>query len=214
MEASLDFLLFLAQIFVGVICAFTGAAAMVRARNLGASITGACFLACLCGAIVPTISTMYFFRNSGGIDFAFSIPPMGAFIGAMAALGALAVVKKGRPALFFWLDSLSMALLGVVATVAVPLVAGPGLGLVASLIIGIICGTIPTIARDVVLGDTAMAVERDWYVSALAIGCISALILEILLGNKMDIITAKLAAGLGGIAVVIFLRRFRGYNLD
>ena len=87
---------------------------------------------------------------------------------ALLEAGAvLAGLRRQGAGLFFWLDSLGLALaacLGAMRGLTL------GLGAAGALVLGLLAGLAPGLLRDMALGDTARAVEESWYATAAALG--------------------------------------------
>lgn len=158
----------------GTACALLGAAAAVRAKNLGAHFTGAIVLGCFCGLIGPLLRETFLHGAMGSSNIVRALPD-DALVGALGGIFALLILQKFSARIFFWLDSASIGLacsLGAVLSLQ-------ELGIVGSLCLGLINGLAPGLLRDVSLGDTAMLVDRDWYATTAALGCVAALAMEL-----------------------------------
>lgn len=141
------------------------AAASCRARLFGGHVSGAAVLGCLCGLAGPLL------RECLGGGSGAELLASGAFLGAVVAgalAGAgLAGLRRQGAGLFFWLDSLGLALaacLGAMRGLTL------GLGAAGALVLGLLAGLVPGLLRDMALGDTARAVEESWYATAAALG--------------------------------------------
>ncbi len=204
------------DIFIGIIMGLIGvtgsAACAVRARSLGVSFSGACFLSIFCTSLVPVMGLMYFGDHKlAQLDLLFSFIPAGAFFGFLLGLILSELFKASQHALFFWLDSFGMGIQGVSAIGYISM--ANKLGPVALLFIGLFCGLAPGMLRDVLLGDVAMAVEQNWYASALAFGCMAALAYLFLVGNWMPDLSTSIVASAIGVVITASLRRIFGYRL-
>lgn len=191
----------------GIACALLAAAAACRARSLGSHFTGAIVLGCLCGLIGPLLREAFLHGQPETGRIASEMPGV-ALTGALAALAALWIFKSGR--LFFWLDSAGIGMAAGVGTIC----SLPALGIVGAVTLGLINALAPGLVRDMALGDTAMLVDRSWYATAAALGCVSALavfILIIAFGTAawMDIRAEEIAA-LAGFFTVAGLRAWKG----
>lgn len=158
----------------GAACALLGAAAAVRARNLGAHFTGAIVLGCLAGLIGPLLRETFLHGSIGSANVVRALPD-DALVGAVGGALALLILQKHTNRLFFWLDSASIGLACSVGAVF----SLQELGLVGAVCLGLINGLAPGLLRDVALGDTAMLVDKDWYATTAALGCLAALAMEI-----------------------------------
>lgn len=193
----------------GVACALLAAAAACRARNLGAHVTGALVLGCLCGLIGPLLRETFLHGQIGARAVASELPAE-ALVGALGAIAAIFFTRKRPLPLFFWLDGASIGLassLGAIATLS-------ELGIVGALCIGLINGLAPGLVRDMALGDTALLVDQDWYATAAALGCVAAIAVFVWLSmgwiTEWTAAHAEETAVLSGFIVVICLRAWRG----
>ncbi|MBD5608065.1 MAG: hypothetical protein HDQ93_04355 [Desulfovibrio sp.] len=155
------------EILDGVAAALLAATATARARNFGAHFTGAIVLGCVCG-MVGGLAREIFLNGSAGARVALASLPQSALIGALGGAVAIRFLPSRKDAVFFWLDAASLGLAGALGA-ALGL---PGLGVVGAMALGLVSGLAPSLARDVSLGDTAMIVEKSWYATAVALGCV------------------------------------------
>lgn len=162
------------EILDGIAAALLAAAASARAKNFGAHITGAIALGCVCG-MVGGLTREIFLNGSAGARVALASLPQSALIGALCGVLATRFLPSRKDAVFFWLDAASMGLAGSLGA-ALGL---PGLGVVGALALGLVSGLSPSLARDASLGDTAMIVEKSWYATAVALGCVGAICVAI-----------------------------------
>lgn len=189
----------------GTACALLAAAATARARGMGAHVTGALVLGCLCGLAGPLLREAFLHGASGTGAIAREFPAS-ALVGAISGLVTLALAGKARSRVFDWLDGSSMGLAsGVGATLALP-----ELGIVGALTIGLVNGLAPGLVRDISLGDTAMLVEKDWYATASALGCIASIAFFISFGaNEPKTGYIPCLAAILGFLVIICIRSYR-----
>lgn len=153
-----------------IACMLLSAAASARARTYGAHFTGAAILGCICGLAGPLAREIILHGEEGGL-LVISLLPDDALLGALA--GVAAVLPDRKLPVEFWLDSLSVSLassLGCLLTMQ-------NNGIVAGLCLGLVSAFLPGIIRDASLGDMAAIVERDWYATSAAIGCMAAILL-------------------------------------
>lgn len=193
----------------GSACALLAAAATCRARTAGAHFTGAIVLGCLCGLIGPLLREAFLHGQAGAGKIASELPAE-ALIGALAAIAALYILRNTRIRLFYWLDSASIGLASSVGAIY----ALPELGITGAICIGMINGLAPGLVRDISLGDTAMLVDKDWYATASALGCVAAIamFLWLALGWVTEWTAAHVdeTAALTGFVVVLLLRAWKG----
>lgn len=160
--------------FLGnLVCVFLAAAASCRARVCGCHFTGAMVIGCICGLTGPFFRELVL-NGSAGCAFVLSEMLDDALIGALTGIGFIAVIKREK--VFFWLDSISIGLASSFAAI----LAAPLTGVKAALVLGLASGLTPGLLRDVSLGDTALAIEQDWYAAAAVIGCAFTLFVYIL----------------------------------
>lgn len=155
------------ELLDGLATALLSAAACCRARSFGAHHTGSLVLGCICGLIGPVLRETVL-HGSAGSRMAICAMPDDALLGALAAICAIAIMRGHTSRLFFWLDGASMGMAGCLSAI----LSFPELGLAGALALGLASGLLPGITRDVALGDIAMAVEKSWYATAAAIGCL------------------------------------------
>lgn len=158
------------ELFDGLSAAFLGAAAACRARNLGATHSGALALGCLCG-LFGVLARELVLHGAQGARLVLSALPDDAFIGSAGAVFILLFFLRFGGKIFFWLDALSLGLASSLGAI----LALPELGIVGALVVGLINGLTPGLARDVALGDTAALVEKEWYAAAAMLGCVLAM---------------------------------------
>lgn len=150
-----------------IACFLLAAAATARAKNLGAHLTGALVLGCLCGLIGPLLREAFLHGAPASSWVAAHLPPW-ALAGSATGILALVAFGKWQWRVFPVLDATSIAL----ATCAGTICAMTELGLAGGLTLGLVNGLAPGLVRDMALGDTAMLVERDWYATAAALGSV------------------------------------------
>lgn len=193
----------------GIACALLAAAATARARGQGAHFTGAVVLGALCGLIGPLLREAFAHGQPGTARIMAEMPNE-ALVGALGVFVGMYLVHRTRIRLFFWLDSASIGLassIGAISTLN-------EIGIVGAIGLGLINGLAPGLVRDMALGDTAMLVDRDWYATAAALGCIAAI--AVLLWLSIGWVTewtathASETAVLAGFVVVLSLRAWKG----
>lgn len=193
----------------GISCALLAAAATCRARGLGAHFTGAVVLGALCGLIGPLLREAFVHGQMGTARIMAEMPNE-ALVGALGVFVALYLVSQTRIRLFFWLDSASMGLAGSIGAISTL----DELGIVGAIGLGLINGLAPGLVRDMALGDTAMLVDRDWYATAAALGCIAAIAVLVWLSvgwvTEWTARHADETAVLTGFMVVLALRAWKG----
>lgn len=193
----------------GISCALLAAAATARARGQGAHFTGSVVLGALCGLIGPLLREA-FAHGQPGTARIMAVMPNDALIGALGVFVALYLTRSARIRLFFWLDSASMGLAASIGTISTL----DELGITAAIGLGLINGLAPGLVRDMALGDTAMLVDKDWYATAAALGCIAAI--AVLLWLSIGWVTEWTAAHadetavMAGFGVVLALRAWKG----
>lgn len=154
-------------------------AASCRATQYGASLTGAVTLACAVGLVSPLLRDSLL--NMGRVTVLHEVLYVvlalaGALIGRLLALewsGWLANTQMAwrtgwlAGKVFFWADTLSIALATAMGASLGTLYGLPPVG---SVLLGIIAGTAGSILRDVCLGDTPHILEAEYYATSTAIG--------------------------------------------
>lgn len=200
----------------GVACALLAAAATVRARSFGSHITGALVLGCLCGIIGPLLRES-FVHGPIGAGFIARELPGEALVGALGGVAALYVLRKSQilqSRLFNWIDGPGIGM----ATSVGAITALPELGVVGALTIGLINGLAPGLVRDMALGDTAMLVDKSWYATAAALGCVASIAMFTWLcaGYISDwtASNAEATAVLVGFLVIVVIRAWRSRGQD
>lgn len=193
----------------GTACALLAAASACRSRGLGAHFTGAVILGCLCGIIGPLLREAFLHGATASGRIADELPTE-ALLGSLGAIAALYILRSLRGRLFFWLDSASIGLASSVGTIY----ALQDLGIVGAICLGMINGLAPGLVRDMALGDTAMLVDKGWYATAAALGCVAAIavFLWLAVGWVTDWTAAHAdeTAVIAGFFVVICLRAWKG----
>ena len=153
------------ELFDGVSCALLAAAASAKARAQGSHLSGAAALGFICGILGPLVREMLLHGETGG-QLIIKLLPDDVFIGSLGGIAAVRLVS--RLPVVFWLDALSVSFASVLGC----LLALQELGIAAGLCLGLICGFLPGVFRDVALGDLADLVEKDWYASSCVLGCV------------------------------------------
>lgn len=199
----MDNSLFSVFVLDGAACALLAAAATVRARRMGAHVTGALVLGCLCGLIGPLLREV-FLHGAPGAGVIARAFPADALAGACMGLAALFLFRnfgKLSSQLFGWLDNAGIGM----ATGAGSVMAFPELGLAGALTLGLINGLAPGLVRDMALGDTAMLVDKSWYATVAALGSIAAIAVLIATASARGGIIASCLA-------VIIIRSWKTRN--
>jgi uncharacterized membrane protein YeiH len=178
-------------------CMLLAAAAACRCRAYGNHVTGAMVLACLAGLSLPLLRDSLLGVGAFALD-------RGAYLACVVA-GGLAGIAAARLSLrffglFYWLDSLGLALASAVSVIKG---ADAGFGLSGCLVLGVLSGLAGGIVRDVALGDTARAIEEPLYATAAVLGVLLALALT-LYG-----FCRPWQCALAGAALTLVLRYFR-----
>lgn len=193
----------------GCACALLAAAAASRARILGAHFTGAAVLGCLCGILGPLLREAFLHGQAGTVPVAGQMPG-DALLGTLAGISALYMMRNYATKVFFWLDTASIGLACSVGAIY----ALQELGIAGALCLGLINGLAPGLVRDMALGDPAMLVERDWYATAAALGCVLAIATLVWLSlgwlSEWTAIHADETAVLTGCAGVLIIRGWKG----
>ena len=197
------------EILDGVSAGLLAAAAAARAKNFGAHFTGAVVLGCVCG-IAGGLAREIFLNGSAGARLILATLPQSALIGAVGGVLATRFPLRRRGAAFFWLDAASLGLAGSLGAI----LGLPGLGLVGALAIGLASGLLPSIVRDASLGDVAMIVEKSWYATAVALGCVGAVCVEIgaLVIDEVSFARVGEYAVIFGGCLTLAIRGWKGRN--
>lgn len=157
------------ELLDGIAVALIAAAATLRARSLGSQIAGAAVIGCICGPSGAVIREIILHGQTGA-RLAITALPADAVVGALGAICALFMLRGRRFLLFGWVDSLAMGLACALGTV----LGLPELGFAGATAMGLANGLLPTIIRDVSLGDVAMVADKKWYAAAAIICCVVA----------------------------------------
>lgn len=192
------------EILDGIATALLAAATATRAKLLNAPLAGAAAIGCIAG-LSASLAREALLHGPQGTKLVISALPDDALIGTVTAFLALVILKIDRQSLFFWLDNASISLSGCLGTV----LGMRELGAVGALAIGLVTGLIPSVIRDVSLGDTAMIVEQNWYAAAVFTGAIISVI--ILLGLTLQEVPLWLHPIAGELA--IFGGAFAAFSL-
>lgn len=167
------------------------AAASCLARTGGARAGGALALACLAGLAPPLLRDALLGMPLLALD-------QPACLAATLAGGAARSCRSGR--LFFLADAFGLALAtGLAAAKSAAL----GLEATGALILGLGVGLAGSLVRDILQGNTALALEEDLYATAAALGAAVSLVLV------RQVHLPPWQCALGGAACILLLRAFR-----
>ncbi len=188
----------------GLACVLLAAAAASKARLAGIQFMAALVIGALCGLIAPFLREI---SLGGSVRGVFHSLPDCALAGALGGIVALLLAPRQGQKLFFWLDASGSGLAACFASS----VAAPELGIVGALVLGLVCGLTPGILRDISLGDTALALEENWYASGIALSAMLALfLLFIPLELHLNFEMRPIFCILGSAAFFCVLRGFKG----
>lgn len=154
----------------GLSCVLLAAAASARARLAGTQFMPALVLGAICGLIAPFAREISLGGTARGV---FLSMPDCALAGALGGMAALMLMPRQGQRIFFWMDAAGCGLAACFATS----VAVSEFGLTGALVLGLVCGLSPGIARDISLGDMALALEENWYASGVALAAMLTLFL-------------------------------------
>lgn len=156
------------------VCAVLGFAATYRGTRYGHHFTGSVLLGLVVGLVSPLMrDVLLAFGELVALT-------NGAYAGA-ALCGALAgrcaaMKAPARWQLFVWAEALS---LGWAVSVGAAKASVLGLGSVGCIIVAVLAATAGGGLRDLCLGDTPLALEMDFYVTAAAIGAMLVLAMRV-----------------------------------
>ncbi|MGN0008760.1 MAG: TRIC cation channel family protein [Desulfovibrionaceae bacterium] len=140
------------------------ACAVYRARQYGHALDGALLLGCLAGVASPVardaLLELPLRETLDGVALPASL------CGALCGLAAFRWNIRSWP-LFRWTDAWSMALAAALGCGEAMLC---GYGPAACLLVGMAAGTVGGLARDLALGDTALAVQQQCHAAAVLPG--------------------------------------------
>lgn len=186
-------------------CALLASAAFCRARVLGAHALGALILGCMCGLCAPLFRELLL-HGVSGTRAVLQVMPAASLAGA--AVAALLMVFAGNKGykVFFWLDAASIGLAGCSAAFLGILETG----IVGTLVLGMICGLVPGLLRDMALGDTAMMIDQEWYAASAALGVMLTILLVLWLpGLDIPGLYLPVLGIMSGAALVISIRYWK-----
>ena len=165
------------------------AAATFRATRYGHHFTGSMALGCLAGLAGPSARDLLLgygllpVLSDGGYLAA-------ALGGGLLGSAAVRFLKQGFP-LFMWLEGASLGLATAMGTAKATIL---GLDVIGCILVGVTAGTCGGLLRDLCLGDTPLALEADFYVTACAMTAMLVLALRItLLPLELQIVVAAWA---------------------
>lgn len=152
------------------VCVLLAFAAAYRATRYGHHFTGSMLLGLLVGLVSPLVRDLLLaFGDLVALH-------NGAYAGAAlcgAVIGRFAAQKApARLQCFVWGEALSLGWAVAVATAKASVL---GLGSVGCIIVGVLAATVGGGLRDLVLSDTPLALEMDFYVTAAAMGAMMVL---------------------------------------
>lgn len=151
-------------------CTVLAFAAAYRATRYGHHFTGSVLLGLAVGLVSPLVRDLLLaFGDLVALH-------NGAYAGAAlcgAIAGRFAAQKApARLQCFVWAEALSIGWAVAVATAKASVL---GLGSVGCIIVGVAAATVGGGVRDLALGDTPLALEMDFYVTAAAMGAMMVL---------------------------------------
>lgn len=188
----------------GLSCVLLAGAASARARLAGTQFMPALLLGAICGLIAPFVREISLGGSARGV---FLSMPDCALAGALGGMAALMLLQRQSQRLFFWLDASGTGLAACLASS----VAASEFGLAGALVLGLVCGLSPGIARDISLGDMALALEENWYASGVALSAMLTLFLLFVPMEKLgDFEKNPAFCVLCGCAFFCVLRGFKG----
>lgn len=155
-------------------CAALGFAAAYRATRYGNHFTGAVLLGAFVALASPALRDVLLAFGDVVVlkdDMYAAAAVLGAVLGRFASLKAPA-----RWQLFVWAEALS---LGWAAAIGAAKASVLGLGVLGCIIVGVLAATAGGGLRDLCLGDTPLALEMDFYVTAAAIGAMVVLAVRV-----------------------------------
>ncbi len=172
------------------------AAASCLARTGGARAGGALALACLAGLAPPLLRDALLGMPLLALDQPACLAA--TLAGGLLGLPAARSCRSGR--LFFLADAFGLALAtGLAAAKSAAL----GLEATGALILGLGVGLAGSLVRDILQGNTALALEEDLYATAAALGAAVSLVLA------RQVHLPPWQCALGGAACILLLRAFR-----
>lgn len=148
------------------VSAMLAACAVYRARQYGHHFTGAMLLGCLAGMVSPVVRDVLLGLPAVLTLESAALPA--ALLGGLCGMAGSRWNVREWP-LFRWSDTWSLAAATAFGGAKALLCGGEPLTV---LLIGTAAGTVGGLARDVALGDTATAIEQEFYVTAAVLGLI------------------------------------------
>ena len=143
--------------------ALLAAAATFRAARYAHHFTGAMALGCLAGLAGPSVRDLLLSYGHLAVlaDGAYlAAALMGGLLGSAAAR----FLKQGFP-FFIWLEGASLGLATAVGAAKASIL---GMDVIGCILVGMAAGTLAGLLRDLCLGETPLALEADFYVTASA----------------------------------------------
>ncbi|MEG2173761.1 MAG: TRIC cation channel family protein [Desulfovibrionaceae bacterium] len=174
------------------VCAVLGFAAAYRATRYGHHFTGALVLGVVVALVSPLLRDILLaFGDLVALSHgAYAAAALcGAWVGRLAATRAPA-----RWQLFVWAEALS---LGWAVAVGAAKAAVLGLGPVGCIIVAVLTAIVGGTLRDLCLGDTPLALEMDFYVTAAAIGAM------VLLATRVTVLPLEAGVTLGALTATL-----------
>lgn len=160
-------------------CILLAAAAAFRARLAGGHLAGAVLLGLLCGLCPLLLRMCLPAPPDQNWDWllAHSAPWAlgGAVVGGLPL--QMAMLRQYEDNLYFWLDSLALALNTCLHVVLFCLL---GWSPLCALVLAVLLGLAPGLIRDVTLGYVAALVEENWYGMAAVLGAMLTLLCVVL----------------------------------
>lgn len=181
-------------------------AAAFRAARYGHHFTGSVSLGCLAGLVSPTARDLLLdyghlvVLTDGGYLAA-------ALAGSLLGRGLAHFAKQGRP-FFPWAESASLGLATAVGAAKASVL---GLGVVGCILVGTAAGTVSGGLRDICLGETPLALEADFYVTACAM---TAMLLVGLRVTVLPLETQVIIAACLGLGLRLYGHRRRQLRGD
>lgn len=197
------------ELMDGIAAALLASAAAVRARLLNAPLAGAAAIGCIAGLSGQLLRESVL-HGPPGTRLVIAALPDDVIIGICAAFFAMYLLKLNNQPLFFWLDNAANSLAGCLGALL-----GMGeLGAVGAISLGLCAGLLPSLIRDVALGDSAMFAEQGWYAASVFIGIITTILIMILIAiwqplQYIQNVSGELAIFCGALTAFL-LRALKG----
>lgn len=153
---------------------FLAFAAAFRAGRYGNHFTGSVLLGAMLGLASPMLRDVLLAFGENAVLSQNSYLAVAIVGGVLGKLGSLKLPPR-VPA-FLWTESMS---LGWAAAMGAGKGSVLGMGSVGCIIIGVLAATCSGGLRDICLGDTPLALEMDFYVTAAAMGSMVVLAMRV-----------------------------------